>query len=279
MMCFEIGTSVALTTRARHVARTPGVRARLLSAMRKLVARLTKEALEEEKREQEAAPTEKVGRVTTRGIKQWLWSWRSWVLRVMWAVKAAIVGMVMTLLEKRVEMVTMNREILMSQQTGEKPTKNKQPKKTIMSGGVGKELGRSQSSTATKNANDCKHTSLKARGNAHTLWWTCVDCGQRWERTDDAMYQKEAATRLSPTDVLQKMADSQTCPSCSRQMELRMDKAGKIFWGCLGFPRLCRAILMTGTNLKHTGELDPDPDLGYEVLMYSDDEQTALMQP
>eukprot|EP00971_Amphidinium_carterae_P260031 5159335-Amphidinium_carterae.2 len=49
----------------------------------------------------------------------------------------------------------------------------------------------------------CKHPQerLRPRGNARNAWWTCLDCGSRWERKH---YEEPAPHGAEKMDAMRK---------------------------------------------------------------------------
>ena len=62
---------------------------------------------------------------------------------------------------------------------------SKKPKDAPINQGLGKLLGRPKAHAKfNKEPSECNHRSdaLRCRANSKATWWTCADCGSRWQR-------------------------------------------------------------------------------------------------
>lgn len=117
-------------------------------------------------------------------------------------------------------------------------------------GAKGKILAPSRSATAKARLRpeDCPHAEDRVvpRGG-HLLWFTCLDCGTRWERLEgDSSIQVATAPALPAEDHERVTATPPKC-RCDLPMVIRCEPQDRtaLFWGCANYGRTSGCRLVT----------------------------------
>jgi hypothetical protein len=86
----------------------------------------------------------------------------------------------------------------------------------------------------------CQHMNRISRANATSAWWTCKDCGSRWQRTDETM---EMRRQPRVQEIKQETTEGPpaACPKCSRPLRrITLGNGHDDIYGCTGYPKHCK---------------------------------------
>ena len=160
--------------------------------------------------------------------------WRSVVLRLFAAYNSAAWGSVYRRMRK-----LMSRIVGGEVPSPEDQQAMKKEKPAAILTGYGARLPPS-TGTFPNDPATCQHLIRIPRGNAKSAWWTCKDCGSRWQRTDESMEMRRQP-RERVTEGAMTEGAPKACPKCSRPLRrVTQENCQDDIYGCTGYPRHCK---------------------------------------